>query len=60
MLVVIAALSYRDVKISARILGVALILEVIMSWWRGRASLTWNSALIRPGPIAIATIRSDR
>lgn len=30
MLVVIAALSYRDVKISARILGVALILEVIM------------------------------
>ena len=30
MLVVIAALSYRDVKISAQLLGIALILEVIM------------------------------
>lgn len=30
MIVVIAALAYRDVKVSARLLGIALILEVIM------------------------------
>ena len=30
MLVVIAALAYRDVKLSAQLLGIALILEVIM------------------------------